>query len=119
MNYKNLEIIDSEEVGNTKVEVLSYKVLKGSSDPKTAETLFYASQTGLNLKMVRITINNSSLRVEPGALYYMKGNLEIKASTGGGILKGLARKMTSGESFFVNEIIFCFYNILFHCLTNL
>jgi len=104
MNDKNLEIIASEEVGNTKVEVLSYKVLKGSSDPKTAETLFFASQTGLNLKMVRITINNSSLRVEPGALYYMKGNLEIKASTGGGILKGLARKVTSGESFFVNEI---------------
>ena len=78
MNNKNLEIIASEEVGNTKVEVLSYKVLKGSSDPKTAETLFFASQTGLNLKMVRITINNSSLRVEPGALYYMKGNLEIK-----------------------------------------
>lgn len=104
MNNKNLEIIASEEVGNTKVEVLSYKVLKGSSDPKTAETLFFASQTGLNLKMVRITINNSSLRVEPGALYYMKGNLEIKSSTGGGILKGLARKVTSGESFFVNEI---------------
>ena len=104
MNDKNLEIIASEEVGNTKVEVLSYKVLKGSSDPKTAETLFFASQTGLNLKMVRITINNSSLRVEPGALYYMKGDLEIKASTGGGILKGLARKVTSGESFFVNEI---------------
>lgn len=104
MNNKNLEIIASEEVGNTKVEVLSYKVLKGSSDPKTAETLFFASQTGLNLKMVRITINNSSLRVEPGALYYMKGDLEIKASTGGGILKGLARKVTSGESFFVNEI---------------
>jgi len=37
-------------------------------------------------------------------LYFMKGNLEIKASTGGGIMKGLARMVTSGERFFVNEI---------------
>ena len=54
--------------------------------------------------MVRITLNNSHARVEPGALYYMKGKLEMKASTGGGILKGLSRKLLSGETFFVNEI---------------
>ena len=104
MNNEDLEIIASEETGDTKVEVLSYKVLRGSSDPRTAETLFFASQAGMRLKMVRITINNSNVRVEPGALYHMKGELEIKASTGGGVLKGLARKVTSGESFFVNEI---------------
>ncbi len=104
MNNEDLDIITSEESGDTKVEVLSYKVLRGSSDPRTAETLFFSSQAGMSLKMVKITINNSSMRVEPGALYYMKGDLEIKASTGGGVLKGLARKITSGESFFVNEI---------------
>ena len=54
--------------------------------------------------MVRISLQDSRMRVEPGALYYMKGDLEMKASTGGGIMKGLARKVTSGESFFVNEI---------------
>ena len=34
----------------------------------------------------------------------MKGNLENKTSTGGGILKGLGRKVLSGESLFINEI---------------
>jgi uncharacterized protein (TIGR00266 family) len=54
--------------------------------------------------MVRLVLENSYARVEPGALYFMKGQLEIKASTGGGLMKGLARKMLSGETFFVNEI---------------
>lgn len=58
--------------------------------------------------MVRITISNSSVRVEPGAFYHMKGDLEIKASIGGGILKGLARKVTSPEFFFVFIIFFTF-----------
>lgn len=34
----------------------------------------------------------------------MHGDLEIVASSGGGILKGLSRKMLSGETFLVNEI---------------
>jgi uncharacterized protein (AIM24 family) len=78
--------------------------LKGSSDIRVAEELFYANQTNIHLKMVHIALNNSHVRIEPGALYFMKGQLEIKASAGGGIMQGLARKMASGESFFVNEI---------------
>jgi len=96
--------IVSRETNNTKVEILAFDQLKGSSDVRTAEKLFYAQNTGMTLKMVKITLDNSKVRVEPGALYYMKGDLEMKASTGGGLFKGLKRKMLSGESFFVNEI---------------
>ena len=98
------EIITSAETDGVKVDVVAYRVLKGSADPRTAETLFFAAQAGMRLKMVRIVLNNSIVRVEPGALYHMYGNLEMRTSTGGGVLKGLARKLTSGESFFVNEI---------------
>jgi len=104
MKVADLDVITSCEIDGAKIEVVSYTALRGSSDTRTAETLFFSSQAGMRLKMVRITLNNSKIRVEPGALYYMSGNLEMKASTGGGILKGLARKMTSGESLFVNEI---------------
>ncbi|HFC08418.1 MAG TPA: AIM24 family protein [Chloroflexi bacterium] len=100
-----MEVLSSIEVGDgTVVEVLQYPILRGSSDIRTAEKLFYATQSGLRLKMVHIKLNKSHVRVEPGALYFMKGNLEMKASTGGGVLKGLARKVVAGESFFVNEI---------------
>jgi predicted Zn finger-like uncharacterized protein len=88
----------------TKVEVVQFPKLLGSADLRTAEKLYYMKQAGTTLKMVKITLNDSHVRVEPGALYFMQGRLQIKASTGGGVLKGISRKLLSGESFFVNEI---------------
>ena len=98
------EVISRVETSDAIIEVIQYPILRGSSDMRTAETLFFASQAGIRLKMIRIQLKNSKVRVEPGALFYMKGQLEMKASTGGGLIKGLARKVTSGESFFINEI---------------
>jgi uncharacterized protein (AIM24 family) len=105
MQNEMYEIIDSIALEDgTTVEILQFPQLSGSSDLRVANNLFYASESGMRLKMVRLTIEKSKVRSEPGALYFMKGNLEMKASTGGGVMKGLARKMLSGESFFVNEI---------------
>lgn len=98
------EKIDERVTPGATVQILQYKNLKGSSDVRSAEQLFFATQAGMRLKMVRIVLNKSHARIEPGALYYMNGSLEIKASTGGGILKGIGRKMLTGETFFVNEI---------------
>jgi uncharacterized protein (AIM24 family) len=101
-NFEILESIETEE--GSVVEIVQYPMLKGSADIRTAENLYFANQSGMHLKMIRVKLNNSNIRVEPGALYFMKGHLEMKASTGGGIMKGLARKMVSGESFFVSQI---------------
>jgi uncharacterized protein (AIM24 family) len=102
----NFETIDSKQGSYGKVEVLQLPQLAGSSDARSAESLYFITQAGMRLKKVRITLPTlqSKIRVEPGALYYMHGALEMKASTGGGILRGLARKALTGETFFVNEI---------------
>lgn len=97
-------IVETKNTADAVVEVLEYSKLDGSSDARAAERLFFVQQAGMTLKKVRIKLTNSKVRAEPGALYYMQGDLEMKASTGGGILKGLSRKAFSGESFFVNEI---------------
>ena len=104
MSEDAFEILNSEEVDDATVEILEYPELKGSADIRASENLYYARQSGMTLKLVRLRLDNSHARVEPGALYYMKGNLEMKASSGGGLMKGLKRKMLSGETFFVNEI---------------
>ena len=105
MNIDNFEVIDRVDLTDgTIVEVLQFGKLEGSADLRVANNLFFAEQSGMRLKMVRINLVNSHARIEPGALYYMKGNLEMKASSGGGMLKGLSRKLLSGETFFVNEI---------------
>ena len=106
MENMKFKIIDETERDFGKVEVLQVPVLAGSSDIRSAESLFFISQVGMRMKMVRITMPNrdSKVRVEPGALYYQKGSLEIKATTGGGLLRGIVRKFTTGEPLFVNEI---------------
>jgi uncharacterized protein (AIM24 family) len=100
-----LQVIETVNAGDgTVVEVVSYPQLQGSADVRSARNLFFANQSGMHLKMVRIRLKESHARVEPGALYFMKGKLEMKASTGGGFMKGLKRKIMSGETFFVNEV---------------
>ena len=42
-----------------------------------------------------------AITAEPGAMVYMKGDIEIKTSSGG-ILKGIMRSMLGGESFWLN-----------------
>jgi|TARA_B110000881_G_scaffold213088_1_gene223621 uncharacterized protein (TIGR00266 family) len=100
--FRVIESVTSHD--GTIVEILEYKELLGSSDVRTAELLYFTTNAGAKLKMVRIRLSGSKVRVEPGALYFMKGQLEMKTSTGGGIFKGMKRKMLSGETFFVNEI---------------
>ena len=104
MNEDAFEILNFETVDDAAVELLEYPELKGSADIRASQNLYYARQSGMTLKLVRLRLNNSHARVEPGALYYMKGDLEMKASSGGGLMKGLKRKMLSGETFFVNEV---------------
>ncbi len=99
---KVIETINAQD--GTIVEVVSYPQLQGSADIRSARNLFFANQSGMQLKMVRIRLKESHVRIEPGALYFMRGNLEMKASTGGGFMKGLKRKIMSGETFFVNEV---------------
>ena len=102
---ERFRVIESETSHDgTVIEVLEYKELLGSSDVRTSEALFFTQRSGAKLKMVRIRLKGTKIRVEPGALYFMKGSLEMTTSTGGGVLKGLKRKMLSGETFFVNEI---------------
>lgn len=103
-DHTSVEVIDRAEAPGATVEVLQYNKLRGSADLRTAEQLYLANQAGVRLKMVRIVLQNSQVRIEPGALYYMRGALELKASTGGGLMKALKRKFTSRESFFVSEI---------------
>ncbi len=102
---EQLEVIDQVDAGGgTIVEVVQYPALRGSADVRTAEGLYFAGESGMHMKMVRIRLAQSHVRVEPGALYFMSGSLEMKASTVGGIAKALARSVLSGETLLVNEI---------------
>lgn len=92
----------SEMECESKFQILEYENLDGAADVQTALGLNIIKQSGIKLKQVRIILDDSSVKLEPGALSYMKGNIQIKSKTGG--LLGLGKKIISskltGESTF-------------------
>ena len=101
LTYETIERIETRDAV---FEVLQAPQLSGSNDVRSAESVFFIQSAGMRLKLVRITLKQGHVRSEPGTLYYMHGRLEMKSSTGGGLMKAMKRKVTSGESFLVNEI---------------
>ena len=98
-------IAEKEVADGTKVRVLEYAQLKGSDDPAIAQALFFAQGAGMTAKIVEITLNGGQCTLEPGALYFMQGNLELTTGTGGGgLLGGIARSVLSDETVFLNTI---------------
>ncbi len=93
-----------EQVAGAIFDVVRYEKLLGSDDLNIAEKVFFANQANIHLKMVRVTLKNSELLLEPSALYFMKGHLQLESTTGGGIAKGLMRKFLTGETLFQSRI---------------
>jgi len=90
-----MTVLDSVDKGNFKVEILQYNSLTGSKNPSLARNLYYAQKAGMALKQVKVTLNDSGVIVEPGALYFQKGNITCDANIGGGV--GLAKKMLKSK----------------------
>ena len=100
--YENINVLDTVERDGLKAEILEYKSLKGSSDIQLAGNLFLAKESGMSLKQVKVTLNNSSVTTESGALYYMKGHIEAENKIGGmsGFLKKTIQSKLNQESTF-------------------
>jgi uncharacterized protein (AIM24 family) len=98
------DVIETEKTLGTIVEVVQYKTLKGSDDLNVAEKVFFANQADIHLKMIRVKLDKSELLIEPGALYFMKGSLQLESNMQGGIAKGLMRKFVTGETLFQSRI---------------
>ncbi len=99
----NFTVIETEQIAGAVFDVVRYEKLLGSDDLNVAEKIFFANQANIHLNMVRVTLTNGELLLEPSALYFMKGHLQLESSTGG-IAKGLMRKFLSGESLFQSRI---------------
>lgn len=95
------QVISFVENQNIKIEILEYQNLGGNDNFSVAEKLYFAQQSNIKLRQVKITLKNSSLTAESGALQFMKGAITLK-SLGGtgakGFLKGLASNVLTNES---------------------
>ncbi|WP_292377647.1 AIM24 family protein [Methanosarcina sp. UBA289] len=89
--YDNINVLECIERDGIKIEIFQYKNLRGLRDARLAENLYNLERVGMSLKQVKITLQNSSITTEPGALYFHKGDICAECQIGG--VGGLAKKL--------------------------
>lgn len=95
LRFTNKLSMLSEMEYESKFQILEYENLDGAMDVQTALGLNIMRESGIRLKQIRIILEDSSVKLEPGALSYMKGKIEIKSKQGG--LIGFGKKIISSR----------------------
>lgn len=83
-------------------EVLEYEELRGGEDVGSSIALFFMKEAKIKLRQVKIVLQNSSVKLEAGALHFLKGNIEMDSKMGGvlGLGKKLFSSKVTGETVF-------------------
>lgn len=97
---ENIRIIDKLENDNIIVETVEQTKLTGARSGFGAERLFYLEKSGVRMKNVKITLKKGAVKLESGALYFMKGKINVDTKPAKGFLKNLGSSMLSGEKMF-------------------
>lgn len=96
---ENIKIIDSAEFGKTKIEVLEYQKLLGSTDTQAVMDMYFMEKQNIRARQIAVYLNNDSITIEPGAMSYFRGDIEmISGVTAGNILGRVFSSVTTGES---------------------
>lgn len=98
----NTFVSDSLEAPSIKFEVLTYQSLAGSDNLAVASMLYHAQHSGVRLKQVRITLKESEVILEAGALHFQRGEISIESKIGGagGFFKKFAANKLTDEATF-------------------
>lgn len=74
---ENIKVIGSETNGGMRVDVLQYEELRGMNDTTMAKDLWFMKQENMKVKQIAVYLENDGCKVEPGAMSYFQGNLEM------------------------------------------
>jgi uncharacterized protein (AIM24 family) len=85
---ENIKIIDSLENGNSKVEVLEYQTLLGINQISNAQEMYFMSKQNVKARQVAFHINNDAFKIQPGAMSYFQGALEMVSGVTAGNAAG-------------------------------
>lgn len=77
-------------------EVFEFEQLKGGNDIESALVLSFLKDSNIRLRQAKITLNNGAVRLESGALSYLRGDIEIDTKIGG--IVGLGKKIFSSKA---------------------
>ncbi len=95
-------LLSSTESASAKAEIYQILSINIAYDVEGKEiSSAMGNMNAPSVSVVEFTINNSGLILEPGALHYMHGKLEIStmsAASGGGGISGMFKRAAAGES---------------------
>lgn len=95
---QNIEIINEINSPGMRVEVLEYQNLQGMPDTRMAQTLYFMSEQNMKVRQVAIYLENDSCKIEPGAMSYFQGPMEmVSGVTMGNVLGRAFTGMVTGE----------------------
>lgn len=95
---ENIKIIDSAQCGGLKIDVLEYQKLLGSTNTSAAIDLYYMEKQNMRARQVAVYLKQDKVTVEPGAMSYFQGNLEmVSGVTAGNALGRLFSGAVTGE----------------------
>lgn len=102
VNSENKLTMLSQMSNDSKFQVLEFDKLEGATDVGSALGLQIINEGGIKLKQVRIILQDSAVKLESGALSYLKGDIEIKNRVGGvvGLGKKFLNSKLTGETMF-------------------
>lgn len=102
LNITNKLTVLSEMIGDSIFQILQFDELKGGKDIDSTIKLKFMNDAGIRLKQVRIMLDDSEVRLESGALNYLRGDIVIKNKLGGvvGLGKKIFSSKVTGENIF-------------------
>lgn len=103
------EIVEEVTRGGTSFQVLEYAALAGNESAALVERVYALNKSGQRTRQLRVKLDGDSVRTEPGALQFLKGDIEMQSNTGdgddggggvGGFIKGAVTAARTGETLF-------------------
>lgn len=102
----NMRVIDRKQnvQGTIQIEVLQYDALLGSTNKNTAQALWFMAQSNIKARQVAIYIKNDGVKIEPGAMSYFQGPLEmVSGVTAGNMIGRMISGALTGEKMAMPE----------------
>lgn len=96
---EHIKVVDQASFGGMRIEVMEYQKLLGSTNTSAASDLYFMEKQNIRARQVAVYLDNDMVTVEPGAMSYFRGNLEmISGVTAGNALGRLFSGAVTGEA---------------------
>ena len=95
---ENISVIDTGQCGGMRVEVLEYQKLLGSTNTDAVMDLYFMSKQNIKARQIAVYLENESVKMEPGAMSYFQGNIEmVSGVTAGNAIGRFLSGAVTGE----------------------